>query len=285
MDKLIYWVEQNPKITLAQLKERFQQLDQPVSFSIETIRKRLDGQLFTLKKVRNEPENANSEINKAKRQAYARRYLELQSERRAVLFLDETNFNLFISRSSGRSVAGTRCTSIAAGSKGRNIHLIGAISNFGWSYFETRRGSFDSVCARDFVERLLLQAKLIYPEGATLVVDNAPCHSQIELVLDNPELDNFEILRLGPYSPMLNPIEHIWSIIKSAVKRMHAENIRDLLRGEDRGQTSCQEYRIQAIEGYIESGLREVNPAKIMSCVAHVQSHLAAAINCEEMIF
>ena len=66
---------------------------------------------------------------------------------------------------------------------------------------------------------------------------------------------------------------------------MHAENIRDLLRGEDRGQTSCQEYRIQAIERYIESSLCEVNPAKIMSCVAHVQSHLAAAINCEEMIF
>ena len=51
MDKLVDWVEQNPKITLAQLKERFQQLDEPVSFSIETIRKRLDGQL--LKKLRN----------------------------------------------------------------------------------------------------------------------------------------------------------------------------------------------------------------------------------------
>ena len=143
-----------------------------MSFSIETIHKRLDGQLFTLKKVRNEPDDANSEINKTKRQSYARRYLELQSERRAVLFLDNTNFNLFISRSSGRLVAGTRCTSIAAG-----IHLIGAIFNFGRSLFQTRCGSFDSVSAWDFVERLLLQAKLIYPESASLVVDNAPWYS------------------------------------------------------------------------------------------------------------
>ena len=54
-----------------------------------------------------------------------------------------------------------------------------------------------------------LYLRRIYPESASLVVDNATCHSQIELVLGNPELENFEILRLGPYSSMLNPIEHI----------------------------------------------------------------------------
>ena len=56
--------------------------------------------------------------------------------------MDETNFNILISHSEGRSVQGTRCTVAAAGSKGANIHVIGCISTLGLIHYEVRQGAF-----------------------------------------------------------------------------------------------------------------------------------------------
>ncbi|OAF63600.1 hypothetical protein A3Q56_08692, partial [Intoshia linei] len=50
-------------------------------------------------------------------------------------------------------------------------------------------------------------------------MNNAPCHSHIEDILSEQEFLEHYILRLAPYSPMLNPIEKVWSVIKSEVKR------------------------------------------------------------------
>ena len=47
-----------------------------------------------------------------------------------------------------------------------------------------------------------------------LVVDNAPCHHRLNEVFEN---NGAQLIRLGPYSPMLNPMEGIWSKIKSHI--------------------------------------------------------------------
>ncbi len=51
-----------------------------------------------------------------------------------------------------------------------------------------------------------------------MVIDNAPCHSNIEEVFKMDEHKDNYLLRWDPYSPMLNPIENIWSIVKANVK-------------------------------------------------------------------
>ena len=56
-----------------------------------------------------------------------------------------------------------------------------------------------------------------------IVVDNAPCHSRLEAATDGTTAS---ILRLVPHSPMLNPIEAIWSKIKAYVKsHLHVPNV------------------------------------------------------------
>ena len=40
------------------------------------------------------------------------------------------------------------------------------------------------------------------------------------LLSPNVDIGENKILRLGPYSPMLNPIERVWSVIKAEVKRV-----------------------------------------------------------------
>ena len=65
--------------------------------------------------------------------------------------MDETNFNLYISRRQGRSKKGTRCTNIAAGTRGKNVHVIGCIGNLGLIYSQFRRGPYKIPEANEFV--------------------------------------------------------------------------------------------------------------------------------------
>ena len=119
---------------------------------------------------------------------------------------------------------GTRCTVAAAGSKGANIHLIGCISTLGLIYPEERRGAFHLKDACKWLRGCIRKVFETYRRPVVIVIDNAPCHSRIEEILAEEELSRNSILRLAPYSPMLNPIEHIWSLIKASVKSNLAEN-------------------------------------------------------------
>ena len=67
-----------------------------------------------------------------------------------------------------------------------------------------------------------------------MVVDNAPCHLNIEEVFSEEEFLGCEVLRLGPYSPMFNPIEQVWSLIKAYVKQELAAKIVSILAMERR---------------------------------------------------
>ena len=54
-------------------------------------------------------------------------------------------------------------------------------------------------------------------DSDVVVCNNAPCHSKFkECVIEHPGLI---ICRLGPYSPMLNPVETVWSKMKAVVKQ------------------------------------------------------------------
>lgn len=52
-------------------------------------------------------------------------------------------------------------------------------------------------------------------DDLVVVCDNAPCHSSLEVAVAGT---GATLLRLAPYSPMLNAIETIWSKIKQNVK-------------------------------------------------------------------
>ena len=152
-------IEKNPRITLEEIKmgigEKFN-----LGISKESIRNHLDNMLYTLKDIRYEPERGNCDENKLKRKEFAVALLEYQSSSLPIVFMDETNFNLHISRGHGRSLSGKRCTVVAAGSKGANIHLIGAISDIGLVHHEIRRGSFRKEEARVWIKECLRQSRI-----------------------------------------------------------------------------------------------------------------------------
>nr|CAI5834115.1 unnamed protein product [Callosobruchus analis] len=170
-----------------------------------------------MKQVHKQPISMDSEENKRKRVEHVtalNRYIELGKQ---IVWIDETNFNLFCRRTRGRSRVGVRAVQHLPAARGPNVHLIDAISPAGVVTMERRRGSFSSDSANIWITNLLQRWQDMGNEVGDLVIvcDNAPCHATFEGVINNTEAT---LLRLGPYSPMLNPIENIWSKIKAYVK-------------------------------------------------------------------
>ena len=275
-------IESNPRITLEELREGlFQNLG--LKLSTQGIRIHLDAMLYTLKAIRYEPERANLSDNKVKRKQFVETLLGFQSENQPVVYMDETNFNIHISRSQGRSLSGSRCSVVAAGSKGANIHVIGGISSLGVIHYEIRRGSFKKEQARAWVKECLRQARRKHCGPVVLVIDNAPCHSGIEEVLLDPEFSDHRILRLAPYSPMFNPIESVWSMVKAHVKRALAEKLDFILRNEDRFGISKSEYRLRELEGLIIEAISKITPLVCNNFIAKILNLIPKAINLEDM--
>lgn len=62
-----------------------------------------------------------------------------------------------------------------------------------------------------------------------MILDNDPCHARAELVFQEPEFAAATLLCLGPYSPMLNAIENVFSVFKSAVKDFITQNHAEII--------------------------------------------------------
>ena len=254
---MIQEIEMNNRITLAMMKDKLESKFNLI-LSKEGIRIHLDSLLYTLKKIRFEPERANSLENKVKRREFAESLMRYRAENRPIIFMDETNYNMHVSRSQGRSLRGTRCSTIAASSKGANVSIIGAIGHRGLIYHEIVRGSFTKDRAQEWFRCCLRRAKEVYGSGVVMVIDNAPCHNGLETVFQEDEFLDHTLLRLAPYSPMLNPSENLWSYSKSYIKRELAENGGLILEGAERGRMSITEFRAQYLMRLGEEALSSV---------------------------
>ena len=84
----------------------------------------------------------NNVENKTKSQFVQSILAVMREENSHVVYVDETNRNLFSKREYGRSAIGKRAVSRLPASKGLNIHILGAISQNGLEYWEKRRGNY-----------------------------------------------------------------------------------------------------------------------------------------------
>ena len=73
--------------------------------------------------------------------------------------------------------------------------------------------------AIEWVKVCLRKAFSTFMQPVVLVLDNAPCHLGLEVALSDQEFSHHKVLRLAPYSPMLNPIEQVWSVMKAQIKK------------------------------------------------------------------
>ncbi|KAH9121467.1 hypothetical protein LEN26_010647 [Aphanomyces euteiches] len=89
-----------------------------------------------------------------------------------------------------------------------------------------------------------------------IVLGNAPAHSQSELRC--VPHDDMCLVRLGPYSPMLNPIERCFSVLKAPIKRFLA------LRTDDT-------FDLRNFNTYLEARMSLLEAAAFHSMVSTTQ--------------
>ena len=118
-----------------------------------------------------------------------------------------------------------------------------------------------------------------------MVADNAPCPSNIEEVFSEEEFLGCEVLKLGPYSPMFNPIEQVWSLIKAHAKQELAAKIVSILAMEKRDGLSITEQRARSLTSLIEEELGRVTPEICNRFRAGIQSKIPAAVALEDVVF
>ncbi len=116
--------------------------------------------------------------------------------------------NLLCWCSQGRLPKGKWAVAVQPASKGKNIHIIGAIAVV---QMTCMCGAFSAEAAKAWVQNMLNNILVgLTVDNMGLVCDNASCHSKLEELTE--ENDGSMVFKLGPYSPQLNPLENIWSV-------------------------------------------------------------------------
>ena len=153
-------------------------------------------------------------------------------------------------------------------------------------HYDIKRGSFIKPDAILWMKFCLRQAMQRHGGPVALIIDNAPCHSRVEEEISAEEdLRDCVVVRLSPYSPMFNPIEQVWSFLKSQVKRDLSNKLMEILALPAMPSLSVTEQRLRALEGLIRDAAGEVTPMLCTKCIAGIQSKVAGALNLQNMTF
>lgn len=138
-------------------------------------------------------------------------------ERRApdrVYYLDECGVDHRLYRERGRAPRGERLYQTVPGRRRARTSVIAACQGGKLVAPFTFAGTCTTEVVDAYFERVLLPA---LPRGSVIVLDNARFH-QSPTTAQRAADAGCELLFLPPYSPDLNPIEHLWAALKARLR-------------------------------------------------------------------
>lgn len=185
-------------------------LGQSIEISQPTVCRTLKKLGVTRKRVNRVAENTLSPQLIAERKQFALKLRTIPKEK--LLFLDETGFNLHTSRNYGYSPINTPCVSTVPANRGRNVSVLAIINENNVLHNNSVVGSFNGELFFRFLEEC--KEKNIIRKDNYVILDNARIHKTQD-VMNFFTSNGFNIVFLPPYSPQLNPIEQVFSILKN----------------------------------------------------------------------
>ena len=278
VEHLVSWIQDKPTITLEEMRGKlfatFPAL--PPNLSLTTISRALDGSLITLKLLRSIPTQWNASDVKEERVAYVTWFFEEATQRETV-FVDECGFNVWTSRTQGRSARGSRAVRMVSGSRGKNLTVCMAVSpRLGLVHFSFVEGGMNKELFMHFIGEV---SALLADENVFIIYDNAPPHRDCP----PPHADDHDLKTLPRYSPFLNMTERAISCVKSDVKRKLTEPsaqaaFSDHVAAAAEGIT-LQRHRLNLLKHQIEEAMNSVTPAKCFGWNNQSLRHFQACLD------
>ena len=141
-----------------------------------------------------------------------------------LVFLDESAVNTDMTRIYGRAVGKKRVVDKTPLNTPTSITILSSMRIDGRTAYTTYQGGTTGDKFLDYLKNILFPT---LEKGDILVMDNLRTH-HMNAVADAAREAGIILLYLPPYSPDYNPIEKMWSKIKSILRTLKVRNIADL---------------------------------------------------------
>jgi transposase len=147
-----------------------------------------------------------------------------QTELERLVFLDESGAKTNMTRAYARAKRGSRSVDYVPHGHWNTTTMVAAITWNSPIAPMVLDGPMDGDAFEAYLEQVLLPA---LPENAIVVMDNLGSHKTpaVEQLITQA---NASLMYLPPYSPDYNPIEQMWSKVKSHLKTVKARTKEDL---------------------------------------------------------
>jgi transposase len=151
-------------------------------------------------------------------------WLASHFDARRLVFVDESGFNISMTRLRARAPRGKRAYGKVPRNRGKNTTLMAAITLEGaMGESMTVEGATDAEAFEVYVEHFLAPS---LGEGQVVVLDGLGAH-RTQKVRELIEARGADLVFLPSYSPDLNPIEEAFSKIKALVLRKEGARVRE----------------------------------------------------------
>lgn len=135
-----------------------------------------------------------------------------------LVFFDESGVNTVMARRSGRCPQGERLVDSAPAGCYQTLTLMSAIRLDGVVAPMLLDGPVNAETFASYVEQCLAPQ---LEAGDILIIDNLPAHKSVRIT-QAVENVGCTLVYLPPYSPDFNPIENMWSKVKTRMRKRAA---------------------------------------------------------------
>lgn len=130
----------------------------------------------------------------------------------SIVYLDETGFNLHTSYHFGYAPVGANAIQTVPTNRGRNLSVLVAITVHGVLSFGMQQNAYNTESMLEWINEFFIP--YIENKNPIVIMDNARFH-HANVVRNTLTNAGCNVLYLPPYSPQLNPIEEVFSMVKA----------------------------------------------------------------------
>lgn len=138
-----------------------------------------------------------------------------------LVFIDESGINTDLTRIYGRAAGGERCNDKVPLNTPQNTTILSSVRYNGETAYTVYQGGTTSDKFVDYLKNVLAPT---LQEGDIVIMDNMRTHHSKEVKKVIADL-KINVVYLPPYSPDFNPIEKMWSKIKSILRKLKARDL------------------------------------------------------------